>query len=210
MQEILVLGAGKIGALISGLLAESGSYRVQLADAMPGVASSVAEAHRLDAISAFDLDASDTEALTRHVREHKPAALVSSLPYFCNVGVAEVARAEGLHYFDLTEDVAVTAAVRSIAEGASTAFVPQSGLAPGFISIAANELIQHFDELRSVKLRVGALPQHPNNVLKYSLTWSTDGVINEYGNLCNAIVDGKEVDVLPLEGLESIEIEGKI
>ena len=210
MQEILVLGAGKIGALISGLLAESGSYRVQLADSVPGVAASVAKAHRLDAITAFDLDASDTEALTRHVREHKPIALVSSLPYFCNVGVAEVARAEGLHYFDLTEDVAVTAAVRSIAEGAATAFVPQSGLAPGFISIAANELIQHFDELRSVKLRVGALPQHPNNVLKYSLTWSTDGVINEYGNLCNAIVDGKDVDVLPLEGLESIEIDGKL
>ncbi|MEO1201772.1 MAG: saccharopine dehydrogenase C-terminal domain-containing protein, partial [Pseudomonadota bacterium] len=66
----------------------------------------------------------------------------------------------------------------------------------------------HFDKLKAVKLRVGALPQHPNNVLKYSLTWSTDGVINEYGNLCNAIVDGAEVDVLPLEGLEQIEIDG--
>ena len=209
MTEILVLGAGKIGALIAGLLAESGSYRVQLADAEAGVAKSVAAAHRLDTITAFDLDASDKEALTRHVREHRPVALVSSLPYFCNLVVAEVARAENLNYFDLTEDVAVTEAVRKVAEGASTAFVPQCGLAPGFISIVANELIQHFDKLRAVKLRVGALPQHPNNVLKYSLTWSTDGVINEYGNLCKAIVDGKEVDVLPLEGLESIEIDGK-
>jgi saccharopine dehydrogenase-like NADP-dependent oxidoreductase len=209
MQDILVLGAGKIGALIAGLLGESGSYRVQLADAEPGVAKSVAAAHGLDSIVAFDLDASDEEALTRHVREHKPVALVSSLPYFCNIVVAEVARAANLHYFDLTEDVAVTQQVRSIAEGATTAFVPQCGLAPGFISIAANELIQHFDSLRAVKLRVGALPQHPNNVLKYSLTWSTDGVINEYGNLCKAIVDGDEVDVLPLEGLESIEIDGK-
>ena len=209
MKEILVLGAGKIGALIAGLLAESGSYRVQLADAEAGVAKSVAAAHRLDTITAFDLDANDKEALTRHVREHRPVALVSSLPYFCNLGVAEVARAENLHYFDLTEDVAVTEAVRKVAEGAPTAFVPQCGLAPGFISIVANELIQHFDKLRAVKLRVGALPQHPNNVLKYSLTWSTDGVINEYGNLCKAIVDGKEVDVLPLEGLESIEIDGK-
>jgi saccharopine dehydrogenase-like NADP-dependent oxidoreductase len=209
MKEILVLGAGKIGALIAGLLAESGSYRVQLADAEPGVAKAVADAHQLDTIAAFDLDASNQEALYRHVRENTPVALVSSLPYFCNVVVAEVARAENLHYFDLTEDVAVTDAVRKIAEGASTAFVPQCGLAPGFISIVANELIQHFDELRAVKLRVGALPQHPNNVLKYSLTWSTDGVINEYGNLCRAIVDGNEVDVLPLEGLESIEIDGK-
>jgi len=83
-------------------------------------------------------------------------------------------------------------------------------MAPGFISIAANELIKHFDTLRTVKLRVGALPQNPNNVLKYSLTWSTDGVINEYGNLCNAIVNGKDVEVLPLEGLEEIEIDGTL
>jgi len=208
MQQILVLGAGKIGALISGLLAESGSYRVQLADARKGAAAEVADAHGLESILAFDLDASDKDALTKHVREHKPLAIVSGLPYFCNIVVAEVARAESLHYFDLTEDVAVTEAVRKIAEGADQVFAPQCGLAPGFISIAANELIQHFDELKAVKLRVGALPQHPNNVLKYSLTWSTDGVINEYGNLCNAIVDGEEVDVLPLEGRESIEIDG--
>jgi saccharopine dehydrogenase-like NADP-dependent oxidoreductase len=35
-------------------------------------------------------------------------------------------------------------------------------------------------------------------------------VINEYGNLCKAIVDGNEVDVLPLEGLEEIEIDGTL
>ena len=39
MQDILVLGAGKIGALISGLLSESGDYRVQLADAKAGIAA---------------------------------------------------------------------------------------------------------------------------------------------------------------------------
>ena len=210
MQQILVLGAGKIGALISGLLAASGSYRVQLADARSGGAAEVADAHGFDSLVAFHLDARDKDALTKHVRKHRPVAVISGLPYYCNVAVAEVARAEGLHYFDLTEDVAVTAAVREIASGANQVFAPQCGLAPGFISIAANELIQHFDELKSVKLRVGALPQHPNNVLKYSLTWSTDGVINEYGNLCKAVVDGKEVDVLPLEGLEEIEIDGKL
>jgi saccharopine dehydrogenase-like NADP-dependent oxidoreductase len=210
MQEILVLGAGKIGALISGLLAESGDYRVQLADSVAGAAQNVVKAHGLDNITAFTLDATDEKALTAYVREQKPVAVVSGLPYYCNVGVANVARAEGLHYFDLTEDVEVTKAVRKLAEGAETVFVPQCGLAPGFISIAANELIQHFDELRSVKLRVGALPQHPNNVLKYSLTWSTDGIINEYGNVCQSIINGEEIDVLPLEGLEEIEIDGTL
>ena len=208
MKHILVLGAGKIGALISGLLAESGDYHVQLADSVEGTAQQVVDAHDLANISGFTLDASDKESLTRHVKAHELTAVISGLPYFCNVVVAEVARAQGLHYFDLTEDVEVTKTVRELAAGAETVFVPQCGLAPGFISIAANELIQHFDDLRSVKLRVGALPQHPNNVLKYSLTWSTDGVINEYGNMCQSIVNGVETDVLPLEGLEAIEIDG--
>jgi saccharopine dehydrogenase-like NADP-dependent oxidoreductase len=210
MQEILVLGAGKIGALISGLLAGCGDYHVQLADKVAGAADEVVKAHGKENLNAFTFDASDTEALTAHVRKHKPIAVISGLPFFCNVAVAEVARNEHLHYFDLTEDVAVTEAVRKLAEGAKTVFIPQCGLAPGFISIAANELIRHFDELKSVKMRVGALPQHPNNVLKYSLTWSTDGIINEYGNLCQSIVDGVEVDVLPLEGLEEISIDGQM
>ena len=92
MQDILVLGAGKIGVLISGLLAESGDYRVQLCDSQPGAAADVASAHGNKNIIAFELDASDKATLSEHVREHKPVAVVSSLPYFCNVTVAEVAR----------------------------------------------------------------------------------------------------------------------
>jgi saccharopine dehydrogenase-like NADP-dependent oxidoreductase len=210
MQRVLILGAGKIGALISGLLAESGAYKVHLADVNGQVAESVVRAHGFAEMRAFALDASRREALEAHLRANPVDAVISGLPYYCNVGVAEVARQAGMHYFDLTEDVEVTRAVRRIAEGATTAFVPQCGLAPGFISIAANELISHFDEVRTVKLRVGALPQHPNNVLKYSLTWSTDGLINEYGNPCQAIVDGRMIEAAPLEGLEEIEIDGTL
>ena len=47
-------------------------------------------------------------------------------------------------------------------------------------------------------------------MLKYSLTWSTEGLINEYGNPCQSVVDGKIVDAAPLEGLEEIEIDGTL
>ena len=210
MAKVLILGAGKIGALISGLLAESGAYEVHLADVSPEAADAVVSAHRLDHLHAHHVDASDSAALTAQLQQHPVDAVISSLPYYCNVGVAEAARRAGTHYFDLTEDVAVTRAVRKIAQDAPQAFIPQCGLAPGFISIAANELIGHFDELRTVKLRVGALPQHPNNVLKYSLTWSTEGLINEYGNPCEAIIDGRRIEAAPLEGLEEIEIDGTL
>jgi saccharopine dehydrogenase-like NADP-dependent oxidoreductase len=210
MHRVLILGAGKIGALISGLLADSGGYKVQLADVDGAAAEAVVRAHASANLAAFRLDASDAAALAKHLAESPVDAVISGLPFYCNVGVAEAARYAGIHYFDLTEDVEVTRAVRRIATGAAQAFVPQCGLAPGFISIAAAELITHFDELRAVKLRVGALPQHPNNVLKYSLTWSTEGLINEYGNPCEAIVDGHTLNVSPLEGLEEIEIDGTL
>jgi saccharopine dehydrogenase-like NADP-dependent oxidoreductase len=210
MHTVLILGAGKIGSLISGLLAEAGDYAVQVADVSEGVARAVVDAHGLPNMQAFSIDAREKSALAAHLARHRVDAVVSSLPFYCNVGVAEAARGAGAHYFDLTEDVAVTRAVRALAEGATQAFVPQCGLAPGFVSIAANSLISHFETLRSVKLRVGALPQNPNNVLKYSLTWSTEGLINEYGNPCEAIVDGRRTELAPLEGLEEISIDGKL
>ena len=210
MHTVMVLGAGKIGALISGFLGETGDYNVQLADVDGEAANSVATAHGFSTVEPFELDASDPDVLKKHLQEHPAQALISSLPFFCNERVAAVARDLGLHYFDLTEDVKVTHAVRNHAKGATTAFVPQCGLAPGFISIVANELMSHFDKVETAKLRVGALPQHPNNVLKYSLTWSTDGLINEYANPCQSIVNGEMIDVLPLEGLEEIEIDGTL
>ncbi|HLB85073.1 MAG TPA: saccharopine dehydrogenase C-terminal domain-containing protein, partial [Steroidobacteraceae bacterium] len=210
MHTVLILGAGKIGSLISGLLAESGDYTVQVADVSEEIARSIVTAHGLPNMYAFGLDAREISALAAHLARHRVDAVVSSLPFYCNVGVAEAARGAGAHYFDLTEDVEVTRAVRALADGAPQAFVPQCGLAPGFVSIAANSLISHFETLRSVKLRVGALPQNPNNVLKYSLTWSTEGLINEYGNPCEAIVDGRRTELAPLEGLEEISIDGKL
>jgi len=210
MHRVLVLGAGKIGALISSLLATAGDYEVRLADVNLDTARAVARAHSRRNLVAHALDATDAAALARHVAGHPYDAVISSLPFYCNPGVARAARDLGLHYFDLTEDVEVTRRVRALAEGADRAFVPQCGLAPGFVSIVASELICHFDELRSVKMRVGALPQNPNNVLKYSLTWSTEGLINEYGNLCLAIEGRRLVEAAPLEGLEEIAIDGKL
>ena len=116
MHRVLILGAGKIGALICGLLGESGGYRVWLADVNAAAAASVVKAHALANVSAVALDATDRKALDRHLGEHPVDAVVSSLPYYCNVVVAEAARAAGAHYFDLTEDVAVTRAVRGKAK----------------------------------------------------------------------------------------------
>ncbi len=208
MQNILVIGAGKIGSLIAFLLAHSDVYHVYLAD----IQADNPEVKRLGNIPNFNyvqLDATDVTQIAAFIQENKIAAIISSLPYYCNIPIAKVAAENHLHYFDLTEDVETTKAVESLVNTSSKSiFVPQCGLAPGFISIVANDLMRHFPQLDTVKLRVGALPVNISNALQYSLTWSTDGLINEYGNPCLAVLHGEPVSLQPLEGLEEIEIDG--
>lgn len=207
MHRILVIGAGKIGSLISLLLADSKDYRVYLAD----ISTNNPHLERLqesENIHFHQLDAADKQAVQRFMETNRIEAVVSSLPFYANIPIAEIAGSMGICYFDLTEDVATTDAVHRVAQDAKATFVPQCGLAPGFISIVANHLMQHFEMLDMVKMRVGALPLNMSNSLQYALTWSTDGLINEYGNPCYGMVDGQEMMLLPLEGLEEIKIDG--
>ena len=52
------------------------------------------------------------------------------------------------------------------------------------------------------------MPLYPTNALKYNLTWSTDGLINEYCNPCDAIVNGERVKTAPLEDYEVLGHDG--
>ena len=204
MHSVLVLGAGKIGRMVAHLLASSGDYELRIGDARrEGAEAAVAH---LRSVTPIGLSFDDPAALEDAMRG--AVAVVSCAPFACNPRIAECARANGLHYLDLTEDVAVTKKVALLAKDADTAFIPQCGLAPGFITIVANELIKPMSEIRDLRLRVGALPRFPSNRLKYNLTWSTDGLINEYLNPCEALVEGEMQSLPSLEHLEQITVDG--
>jgi saccharopine dehydrogenase-like NADP-dependent oxidoreductase len=203
LKDVVVIGAGHIGSTIAHLLSATGDYQVTVADqsakALAGMGDMLRVEHKV-------LDVTDGAAL-RTLLAGKFAVL-SAAPYHLTFHVAEAAKAAGAHYLDLTEDVATTRKVKALAEDAKTAFIPQCGLAPGFISIVAADLARHFDELHDVRLRVGALPKYPSNALNYNLTWSTDGVINEYCEPCEAIVDGLPRHTRALEECEAFALDG--
>ncbi|HEY5070618.1 MAG TPA: saccharopine dehydrogenase NADP-binding domain-containing protein [Caulobacteraceae bacterium] len=203
MKDIVVIGAGHIGAAIAAMLSATGEYRVTVADRS---AEQLADLGPLAGVEHLVLDVADARALRRALSGR--FAVLSAAPYHLTFRVAEAAKAAGAHYLDLTEDVAVTRAVKALAAGAKTAFIPQCGLAPGFISIVAADLAEHFDVLHDVRLRVGALPKYPSNALNYNLTWSTDGVINEYCEPCEAIVDGLPRQTRALEECEAFSLDG--
>ncbi len=202
MHSILVIGAGKIGSTIADMLHESGDYSVTVADSSAAALKAVGT----PSIKTVQLDFADAVALQAAMKGHY--AVLSAAPFHLTGHVAKAARLEGVNYFDLTEDVATTRMVKDLAEGATTALIPQCGLAHGFISIAAHDIASRFDKLDTVRLRVGALPQYPSNALSYNLTWSTDGVINEYIERCEAVVEGKLREVPAMEELEEFSLDG--
>jgi saccharopine dehydrogenase-like NADP-dependent oxidoreductase len=210
MFRVLIAGSGKIGSLIACLLKNSGRYEVHIGDVSFHSADVSHLLRVYPEIKKMVLDFSDEDAVGEYVQENGIQAVISSLPYFLNPKVAEMAKKNQIHYFDLTEDTHVTACVKALAKDAKNAFVPQCGLAPGFINLTANSMMKTFDRLDSAKLRVGALPQNSNHALHYALTWSTDGIINEYGNLCHAIERGESVMIPALEACENIQLNGRL
>ena len=198
-------GRGKIGRMIARFLMDSGDYDVLVGDLSEPALERIA---KLTGAAVRHVDATNPSELDTALEGRE--TVLSALSFHHNPTVARAALTSGSSYFDLTEDVATSDAVAAIAESAAEGqiFMPQCGLAPGFISIAANDLINWFERIETVKMRVGALPQFPTGELKYNLTWSTDGLINEYCNPCEAIHAGKKIDVLPLEGLEHFSLDG--
>ena len=203
MKKVMLVGGGKIGVAITEFLSGTNDYTVTVADRD---AASLERMPRKDNVDLRKITIDNPKDFADEVEGHD--IVLMATPYTLTPIIAEGAKRAGAHYLDLTEDVESTRTIKKLAEGAKTAFVPQCGLAPGFISIVAYDLARKFETLRDVQMRVGALPVFPHNALKYNLTWSTDGLINEYCNPCEAVRDGKRIEVPALEELEQFTLDG--
>ena len=205
MRKVLLFGAGKIGRTIATMLSRSGDYNVLVADIDERRLARVAGS---DQIQTRVVDATDRAAVDAVLIGMD--AVISALSFRFNVLLAEAAVSQRVSYFDLSEDVETARRITLLADstGPGQILMPQCGLAPGFVAILARHLTKSFDRLDSVHMRVGALPQFPSNALRYNLTWSTDGLINEYCNPCDAILHGERIAALPLEGLEHFWLNG--
>ncbi len=197
IKRVAVLGLGRVGTLAATLLHETGFE-----------------------VTGFDVhsphDKVPFRVAQKSVSSEKAArsllagfdAVLSCLPYRLNLDIATAAHGLGLHYFDLTEDVPTTKAIREMSRTSKTVMTPQCGLAPGFVAIVGAHLAGQFDHLRSIRLRVGALPQHPTGLLGYAFNWSPEGVVNEYLNDCEVIEEGQHKWISSMEWIEQIYVNG--
>jgi saccharopine dehydrogenase-like NADP-dependent oxidoreductase len=202
-MKIGIIGAGKVGATIATLLESCKFCRgIVLADARPNI-----DLHGLRKTKLRRVDVNEPEQLDAFVEDVD--VIVSAAPYYLNKAIASSCARAGASYFDLTEDVHTTNFVRGLADRTKgVTFMPQCGLAPGAINIVGGSLASSLAKVRLCEMRVGALPLNASNQMKYYLSWSTAGLINEYCQVGEALFGGKRITTMPLDGMERITIDG--
>jgi saccharopine dehydrogenase-like NADP-dependent oxidoreductase len=197
-KHIVIVGAGRVGiaaAKIASALLDN--VRVTLIDCRtfdspPNCSSIVAP----------------TEKLQAALLEAHADVVLCCTPFFINPLVAKICAENDLNYVDFTEDNAVTAEIAQLDVRECT-FVPQTGLAPGLITYIGLSLFDRLREPHSLSLRVGALPQVSFGPEHYAMTWSVEGLVNEYFNPAVSKVNGI-INVVPsLTEEELIIVNGR-
>ncbi|MCS6961856.1 MAG: saccharopine dehydrogenase family protein [Deltaproteobacteria bacterium] len=202
-MRVTVFGCGKVGTALSALLKLNG-YQAVLIDANH---KNLDKVHKITGFKCF-LASPGSISKDAFQELKKTEGVICALPFSETIKVVKIALRLNLNYVDLTEDVETALKIQEISSGAKTFFLPQVGLAPGLVSVYAKTIYREFNQLEAVRLKVGALPLYPSNALKYNLTWSTEGLLNEYIKDCYVIDQGEIKTVPALEGYETFAVEG--
>jgi lysine 6-dehydrogenase len=157
------------------------------------------------------LDVRDREAVVAVMRESD--AVMSAIPYYFNLDLARCAVKAGVHFCDLggnTEIVFQQKELDARAREQNISIIPDCGLAPGMVNILAEHGIRQLDQVRSLRIYVGGLPQHPKPPLNYHIVYSLEGVLDYYTTLSWVLRDGKRTQVKALSELEPVQFPNPV
>lgn len=202
-KNVLVVGAGRLGSAIIRRLQTSENYCVSIAD--PHV-EALREAREMG-IKGIELNVTQYLPILKNALQNV-SAVICAAPDFVTLDVARAAREVGCHYLDASENLSIRRQIAALANGASSAFVPGCGLAPGYVTTLAAKALRDADPHAQVTVYVGVLPQEKVNRLGYGNMWGIDGLMTEYCAACLAIRAGQIVELPPLSELEEFHFNG--
>ena len=205
-MRMLVLGAGLQGSACAyDLLQNPNVTEVRLADLNISHLPDFLNEYSGKRLIPTPLDVRDREAVLALMRESK--ATMSAIPYYFNLDLARLAVQAGTNFCDLggnTEIVFQQKELDAEARKAKVTIVPDCGLAPGMVNILAQYGISQLDDVKTVKIFVGGLPQQPEGPLGYQIVYSLEGVLDYYTTLSWIVRNGKREQVKALSEREPV------
>ena len=85
-------------------------------------------------------------------------------------------------------------------------YIPDCGFAPGLSNIIAGHMVGHLGA-ESLDIFVGGIPAKPRKPFLHSVTWSVEGLVDEYVRPARLILNGEAVEKDPLD--ETIRYEAR-
>lgn len=181
-MDVLILGAGMMGRAIAFDLCRFSNFKTIIIGEKENKTRTLASRFlRKKKVEIVSLDVRDSTKVKHYFKAID--VVVSAVPYGFNYALAKLAVQTGTHFIDLGGNNTVVNKERELftrAQKQGVTIIPDSGLAPGLVSIMTHDIVNHMDAVDSVKLRVGGLPLHPRPPLKYQIVFSPYGLINEY------------------------------
>jgi lysine 6-dehydrogenase len=181
-MKVLILGAGMMGRAIAfDLSRNSDADEIILAERNPQIRKSAARFLKTTPTQLIALDVEKNNMIKDQFR--KVDVVISAVPYHYNLKLATLAIQSHAHFIDLGGNNDVVQKERKLfskAKKAHVIVIPDSGLAPGLVSILTRDIVDHLDDIDFVKLRVGGVPRNPQPPLNYQIVFSPHGLINEY------------------------------
>lgn len=211
-MRMLVLGAGLQGSACAyDLLRNPEVAEVRLAD--------IDIAHLPDFLAPLSgrrliptpLDVRDHEATLALMRESD--AVMSAIPYYFNLDMAKLAVEAGTNFCDLGGNTEIVEQQRELDTRAcekELSVIPDCGLAPGMVNILGEYGIEQLDQVESLRIYVGGLPQHPEPPLNYQIVYSLEGVLDYYTTLSWVLRDGRRTQVTALSELETVKFDDPV
>ena len=205
-MRIVVLGAGlQSRAICKALLKQDDVDSILLADVSLPFAAEQAITLEDPRVKADYCDASDYWSIRGALTDADAA--ISAVPYQYNATIARAAIESGCSFCDLggnNDIVEAELAMHDVAQSAGVSVVPDCGLAPGLVSILAAHAVKHMDDIESISIRCGGIPQRRDGALDYALYFNVKGLINEYYEDALILSDGEVMTVPSLEDFEDI------
>lgn len=207
-MRAIVLGVGRMGTAIAYAMDKFG-FEIVGMDTNPNAANNMPEGSK----DFFIVD--DAQDICEGIvaSGSRPDIVISSLPYHQTETVGKWCVDNEVRYCDLGGRVDVSQNINEYAkEKATKPVFTDLGLAPGWVNILAEQGCKELHaEVEDVRMMVGGLPDYQestNNPLRYAVTWSVDGLINEYRDDCLILENGEIKTVRGMDGIENVEGEG--
>jgi len=202
-MKVAIYGIGRMGRVIGYAMDKFGFDICAVDTRMDGIDA-------LHGLIGKETDYS-LDSCPRLLDDIDPDIVISSLPYHQTEKLAYHCIDNGIRYCDLGGRVDVSNSINEYASKKATKPVfTDLGLAPGWVNILAEQGYKRVYDATDVKMMVGGIPlKRPVGPLRYFMTWSMDGLLNEYRDDCEVLIDGEIVTVPGLSQLEGVIQNGK-